>query len=111
MSSVTSNSSMRSIYRASIGIRRGFKSFRYTVFNSFSRQLRSMPTLICMYYYENELSGNAIYDTVLTLMRSKFIHFMIHFLSKSKLILIEGKFLITAFPNYNSIKNLHDYIT
>ncbi|XP_026494802.1 annexin B9-like isoform X2 [Vanessa tameamea] len=30
MSSVTSNSSMRSIYRASIGIRRGFKSFRYT---------------------------------------------------------------------------------
>ncbi|XP_026742565.1 annexin B9-like isoform X3 [Trichoplusia ni] len=30
MSSVTSNSSMRSAYRASIGIRRGFKSFRYT---------------------------------------------------------------------------------
>ncbi|XP_041977140.1 annexin B9-like isoform X2 [Aricia agestis] len=30
MSSVTSNSSMRSVYRASIGLRRGFKSFRYT---------------------------------------------------------------------------------
>ncbi|XP_072944330.1 annexin B9-like isoform X2 [Epargyreus clarus] len=30
MSSVTSNSSMRSVYRASIGVRRGFKSFRYT---------------------------------------------------------------------------------
>lgn len=32
MSSVTSNSSMRSAYRATIGLRRGFKSFRYTVF-------------------------------------------------------------------------------
>ncbi|XP_048479332.1 annexin B9 isoform X2 [Plutella xylostella] len=30
MSSVTSHSSMRSAYRATIGVRRGFKSFRYT---------------------------------------------------------------------------------
>ncbi|XP_059050085.1 annexin B9-like isoform X2 [Achroia grisella] len=30
MSSVTSNSSMRSAYRATIGLRRGLKSFRYT---------------------------------------------------------------------------------
>lgn len=35
MSSVTSKSSMRSAYRATIGVRRGFKSFRYTVFTVF----------------------------------------------------------------------------